>query len=296
MRQEEEEKLEDIFKRSNKLIRSPVETEKEGNGKKMEKDNERKEDDVEREEKEITNRVIFDEIRGMREAMERDRKEVREEIRKLEENIKNVEMAWRDREEEICDKVEKLEREMKEMESRLEIIEKEKEESWKNKAVSQDKMGDTDTMRVAEDFRERWETKKDLTEIKRRLREKEKWERRNNIVIKGLEKKEKGMEEIAIEFLKNEFGLKKGVGKIIIVRKSKKEIALVELKDWEAKQKIMREKSKLGERKIYIDHDLTKEERKVQRMIVERAREERVKGRKVKVGYRKLIIDGTQFI
>lgn len=96
------------------------------------------------------------------------------------------------------------------------------------------------------------------------------------------------MEEIAIEFLKNEFGLKEeGVGKIIIVRKSKKEIALVELKYWETKQKIMREKSKLGERKIYIDHDLTKEERKIQRMIVERAREERVKGRKVKVGYRK---------
>lgn len=183
---------------------------------------------------------------------------------------------------------------MKEMESRLE---KEKEESWKNKAVNQDKMGDTDTMRVAKDFRKRWKTEKDLTEIKRRLREKEKWERRNNIVIKGLEKKEKGMEEIAIEFLKNEFGLKEeGVGKIIIVGKSKKEIALVELKEWEAKQKIMREKSKLGERKIYIDHDLTKEEREVQRMMVERAREERIKGRKVKVGYRKLTIDRTQFI
>lgn len=69
--------------------------------------------------------------------------------------------------------------------------------------------------------------------------------------------------EIALEFLKNEFGLKEEVGKIIIVGKSKKEIALVELKDWEAKQKIMREKSKLGERKIYIDHDLTKEEREV---------------------------------
>lgn len=33
LRQEEEEKLEDIFKRSNKLIRSLVETEKEGNRK-----------------------------------------------------------------------------------------------------------------------------------------------------------------------------------------------------------------------------------------------------------------------
>lgn len=37
LRQEEEEKLEDIFKRSNKLIRSLVETEKEGNGKKWRK-------------------------------------------------------------------------------------------------------------------------------------------------------------------------------------------------------------------------------------------------------------------
>lgn len=37
LRQEEEEKLIDIFKRSNKLIRSPMETEKEDNGKKWRK-------------------------------------------------------------------------------------------------------------------------------------------------------------------------------------------------------------------------------------------------------------------
>lgn len=51
MRQEEEEKLEDIFKRSNKLIRSPVKTEKEDSGKEMEEEKEGKKekDEVERE-------------------------------------------------------------------------------------------------------------------------------------------------------------------------------------------------------------------------------------------------------
>lgn len=298
LRQEEEEKLEDIFKRSNKLIRSPVKTEKEGSGKEMEEERERKKekDEVEREEKEITNRLIYEEIKGMREAMERDRKEVREEIRKLEEKINNVEKAWRNREEDTCDKVEKLEKKIKEMECKVEVIEKEKEESRKNKMERKGKMGDSNTTTEAEDNRERMETKKELMEIKRRLQKKEKRDRRNNIVIKGLENKEKSIEKMAREFLEKEFGIKEGVGKIDTVGKGKRELAVVELKDWETKQKIMREKSKLGERKIYIDHDLTKEEREVQRILIERAREERIKGKKVKIGYRKLVIDGTQFI
>lgn len=286
LRQEEEEKLEDIFKRSNKLIRSPVKTEKEDNGKEMEEEKEGKKekDEVKREEKEITNRLIYEEIRGMREVMERNRKEVREDIRKLEEKINNVEKAWRNREEDTCDKVEKLEKMIKEMECKVEVIEKEKEESRKNKMERKGKIGDSNTTREAEDNRERMEIKKELMEIKRRLQEKEKRDRRNNIVIKGLENKEKSIEKMAREFLEKEFGIKKGVGKIDTVGKGKRELAVMELKDWETKQKIMREKGKLGERKIYIDHDLTKEEREVQR--IERAREERIKGKKVKIGYR----------
>lgn len=62
-------------------------------------------------------------------------------------------------------------------------------------------MEDTDT-EEGEVNRERTEIKKELMEIKRRLQEKEKQERRNNIVIKGLEKKEKSLKEITRAFWK----------------------------------------------------------------------------------------------
>lgn len=52
---------------------------------------------------------------------------------------------------------------------------------------------------------------------------------------------------------------------------------LVKLKDWETKAELMREKRKLGRKRIYIDHDMTKEEREVQRIIRERADKKRKK-------------------
>lgn len=40
---------------------------------------------------------------------------------------------------------------------------------------------------------------------------------------------------------------------------------IVELNDWEVKEKIMKEKKKLVGRRVYIDHDMSQEERGVQR-------------------------------
>jgi len=47
----------------------------------------------------------------------------------------------------------------------------------------------------------------------------------------------------------------------------------VELDQWETKEKIIKEKKKLGNRKIFIDR--TVEERQIQRKLRERARKER---------------------
>lgn len=60
--------------------------------------------------------------------------------------------------------------------------------------------------------------------------------------------------------------------------KERKEVAIIELEDWETKELIMKEKKNLRSKqytnKIYIDHDLTREEREVQRRIAERAKKE----------------------
>ena len=58
----------------------------------------------------------------------------------------------------------------------------------------------------------------------------------------------------------------------------------------------MREKSKQRGKNIFIDHDMTKKESEVQRKLRERAREEREKGKRVKIGYRKLIVEGKVYV
>jgi len=55
-------------------------------------------------------------------------------------------------------------------------------------------------------------------------------------------------------------------------------------------------KKKLGSRQIYIDHDLTQEEREVQRKLRVVARGERTKGRRTRVVYRRIEIEGQLYI
>jgi len=53
---------------------------------------------------------------------------------------------------------------------------------------------------------------------------------------------------------------------------------------------------KLGSRQIYIDNDLTQEERKVQRKWRVVARGERTKGKRTRVEYRRIEIEGQLYI
>jgi hypothetical protein len=60
----------------------------------------------------------------------------------------------------------------------------------------------------------------------------------------------------------------------------------------------MLNKSKLKKKKderMYIDNDLTKEERETQKKLRELAREERNRGKRIKIGYRKIQINGEWF-
>ena len=64
---------------------------------------------------------------------------------------------------------------------------------------------------------------------------------------------------------------------------------LVQMESLEAKRRIMRNRRLKGSR-IYVDDDLTRSEREIQKTIWEQAKKEEAKGRKVKRGYMKLII------
>jgi len=75
-----------------------------------------------------------------------------------------------------------------------------------------------------------------------------------------------------------------------------REVIIIQMGSWERKEEIMRKKKKLGSRKIYIDNDLIQEEKEVQRKLRVVARGERTKGRKTKVGYRRIEIEGQLYV
>lgn len=89
-------------------------------------------------------------------------------------------------------------------------------------------------------------------------------------------KKKSNFREMIKTFLEKKFRLIVGREEDILGGKEK-EIALVKLKDWETKTKLIKAKRKLGKKKKFIDFDLTKEEREDQRIIRERANKERRK-------------------
>lgn len=66
-------------------------------------------------------------------------------------------------------------------------------------------------------------------------------------------------------------------------RKSGK-VLVTKLKDWQMKRKVMKNKNKLKGDRIFIENDLTWQERKTQEKINKWAKEEREKDKEVKIG------------
>jgi hypothetical protein len=74
---------------------------------------------------------------------------------------------------------------------------------------------------------------------------------------------------------------------------------LAKIENWEQKKNIMLNKSKLNGRKgerMYIDDDFTKEERETQKKLRDIGqRRDRDRGKRVKIGYRKIQINWEWF-
>jgi hypothetical protein len=69
----------------------------------------------------------------------------------------------------------------------------------------------------------------------------------------------------------------------------------MEIEEWSGKEKTMKQKGKMREKKetekIFIDNDLTKQEREILKKQRTIAKKEKREGKEVKVGYRKIIIN-----
>jgi hypothetical protein len=69
----------------------------------------------------------------------------------------------------------------------------------------------------------------------------------------------------------------------------------MEIEEWSGKEKTMKQKGKMREKKetekIFIDNDLTKQEREILKKQRTIAKEGKREGKEVKVRYRKIIIN-----
>lgn len=125
------------------------------------------------------------------------------------------------------------------------------------------------------------------------MEEEERRKRKNRIIIKDLKIKERKDTETVGKFLESEFKAKEAVKEVIILGGGgAKKMALVEFKSWKEKQKLMVEEKRLKGSNIYIEYDLSIEERVIQRKLRDFEKAEKEKGNRARVAYRKINIEG----
>jgi hypothetical protein len=120
--------------------------------------------------------------------------------------------------------------------------------------------------------------------------------RKKNIVVTGLDEEECENEKKLEKWMKAELEVEVRVKEMYKINGGKMIVA--ELESWREKRKVMENKRKLREKKgkrMYIEDDMTKKERDTQKKLRTLAKEEREKGLRVKVGYKKIWIEGKGF-
>lgn len=143
--------------------------------------------------------------------------------------------------------------------------------------------------------KENSEMKQELKRVKIRVEQYEKEKKTKNVIVQGLPMDTNNPNELKAtmtNFIETELGIEV---KIDEVYKLSNKTCLVKTNNINEKEKIMQNKSKLRtiKPKIYINNDLTQEEMKVQQEIQKIAKAEKSKGKNTRIGYQKLIIDGT---
>ncbi|XP_036146499.1 trichohyalin-like [Monomorium pharaonis] len=182
---------------------------------------------------------LLKEINYMRKEDRRYREETKRRLDKLEERIENSERATN----------------KEEVKNRLEIL-----EARSRGGISKARTDQS-------------EAEKEIQEIRKIMERKEREERKLNVIIKGLETSSQGknLESEIEKFLRDNIETNVEVETARAINGGR--MIQVKFRKWEDRNKIMHNKKKLGDKKIYIDNDRTKKEREVQKNIVAHAKE-----------------------
>ncbi|XP_063905575.1 golgin subfamily A member 6-like protein 2 [Zophobas morio] len=123
----------------------------------------------------------------------------------------------------------------------------------------------------------------------------ERKKRRNKVVMMGLEIETGEQKQIigkVTKFLEEKVKVE---SKVKSAYKIAEKVYVVELENREEKINVMKSKKNLKGSSTYINDDLTKTERIIQNKIKEEATKKRNKGKMVRMGYKKLTVDGRNF-
>jgi len=147
--------------------------------------------------------------------------------------------------------------------------------------------------------KEKGEMEKRISNLENKLEKQEKEKRRNNVVIKGIDfdKEQPGnqyLKQKVVDYFQKEMEIEIKVEEAFKVGKTEEKVTVVKCAEFDHKLELLKLKRKLPG-SIYIDSDLTMEERKVQLAIRNVARGEKNNGKKTRVGYRKLEVDGIKY-
>lgn len=134
-----------------------------------------------------------------------------------------------------------------------------------------------------------------VNEMKEKHNRIERQERRLNVIVTGELGSGSNVQSKFEDFCKNKLDVNlKAVTAREIAKNVKGEpIALIKLNCLNEKIKLMKEKRKLKTQgiKVFIEDDLSKEDRTVQKSIRTWAQDERKKGRKIQIGFMKVKVD-----
>lgn len=148
---------------------------------------------------------------------------------------------------------------------------------------------------------EKWKAEKEelmkrIEKLEERQEKEEKDKRRNNIILKGINSQKGNERETVKNFLKEELKVEAEITQAYTVGNNEQGgIILAQIGTWQNKQQIMQNKSSLKGRNIYVEDDMTKYEREVQREIRNIAKGKRAEGKTAKVGYQKIFIDNVEY-
>lgn len=135
-----------------------------------------------------------------------------------------------------------------------------------------------------------------IEQLETRIHMLEQAPRKNNVVMKGMNPKIKTNIEVT-RWLKAKLALDIKVKETVILAEgSPKPLLLVKCESWADKKAVMMAKKQLKGTDVYIDDDLSPEDRKIQSYLRRIKKEKVAEGKTVKLGYNKIIIDNEKWI